>query len=182
MVSLRCKLKVKEELKKLGLHFVTIELGVVEILEDITHEQRDLLTVSLKKSGLEVMDEKRSMLIERIKNVVVDAVHYSDEAPKIKFSELLSNTLDYDYTYLANLFSETEGMTIEHFVLLHKIERIKEFIIYDELSLTEISYKMNYSSVGALSNQFKKMTGLTPSFFKALKVRKRTMLENVGMM
>jgi AraC-like DNA-binding protein len=159
---------VKEELKKLGLHFVSLELGVVDVLEDVTQEQRDLFGIALKKSGLEVMDEKKAMLIERIKNVVVEMVHYSDEKPKQKFSELLSSTLDYDYTYLANLFSDVEGMTIEHFILLHKIERIKEYIIYDELSLTEISYKLNYSSVGALSNQFKKMTGLTPSYFKAL--------------
>src|SRR5690606_17150335 len=103
---------------------------------------------------------------ERIKNVVVEMVHYTDEVPRLKFSTLLSEKLDYDYTYLANLFSETEGITIEHFVLLHKIERVKEFLIYDELNLTEIAYRMNYSSVAALSNQFKKITGLTPSFFK----------------
>jgi AraC-like DNA-binding protein len=125
------------------------------------------------------MDDKRAMLIEKIKNVIVEMVHYTDELPKVNFSDYLSEKLNYDYTYLANLFSETEGTTIEHFIIMHKIERVKELIIYDELNLTEIAWKLHYSSVAHLSNQFKKITGLTPSFFKSLKHKKRRTLEKV---
>jgi len=182
MVSNRCKMMVHDELIKHGLHNFSLELGVVDIKEDITAEQRQAFKVSLVRSGLELMDDKRAMLIERIRNVVIELVHHTDELPKMKFSDYLSQKLDYNYTYLANLFSETEGMTIEHFMLLHKIERVKELILYDELNLTEISYQLNYSSVAALSNQFKKITGLTPSFFKQLKDKKRITLEEVGNM
>ena len=170
---------VKEELKKLGLHFVTVDLGEVDIMENITSQQREQFKMALLKSGLELMDDKRAMLIEKIKNVIIEMVHYTDELPKINFSDFLSEKLDYDYTYLANLFSETEGTTIEQFILLHKIERVKELIIYDELNLTEIAWKLHYSSVAALSNQFKKITGLTPTFFKSLKHKRRSTLENV---
>ena len=179
MVSIRCKMIVKEELKKLGIHYVAVDLGEVEIMENITELQREQIKTTLLKSGLELMDDKNAMLIEKIKNVIVEMVHYTDELPKIKFSDYLSKKLNYDYTYLANLFSETEGTTIEHFIILHKIERVKELIIYDELNLTEIAYKLHYSSVGHLSNQFKKTTGLTPSFFKTLKRKKRITLEDV---
>lgn len=179
MVSIRCKMMVKEELKKLGLHYVTVDLGEVDILEAITQEQREQLKIALLKSGLEVMDDKNAMLIEKIKNVIVEMIHYTDELPKVNFSDFLSEKLDYNYTYLANLFSETEGRTIEHFIILNKIERVKELIIYDELNLTEIAWKLHYSSVAHLSNQFKKITGLTPSFFKTLKHKKRITLENV---
>jgi len=179
MVSLRCILMVKEELKKLGLHYVSLDLGEVDILESITPEQRELLKVALLKSGLVVMDDKKSMLIEKVKNVIIEMIHYTEEAPKINFSVFLAEKLNYDYTYLASLFSETEGRTIEQFVLLHKIERIKELIIYDELNLTDIAFKLHYSSVAALSNQFKKMTGLTPSFFKSIKGKRRQSLENI---
>jgi AraC-like DNA-binding protein len=179
MVSIRCKMIVKEELKKLGLHYVTVTLGEVDVMENITKQKREKLKTALLKSGLELMDDKKAMLIEKIKNVIVEMIHYSDELPKIKFSDYLSEKLKYDYTYLSNLFSETEGTTIEHFILLHKIERVKELIIYDELNLTEIADKLHYSSVGHLSNQFKKITGLTPSFFKSLKHKKRITLENV---
>ena len=125
------------------------------------------------------MDDRRAMLIEKIKNVIIDLVHYTDELPKVNFSNYLSEKLKYDYTYLANLFSETEGTTIEHYIILHKIERIKELIIYNELTLTEIAWKLHYSSVAHLSNQFKKITGLTPTFFKSLKHKKRNTLENL---
>lgn len=179
MVSIRCKMIVKEELKKLGLHYVHVDLGEVEIMENITQEQRDQLKRAISKSGLELMDDKKAILIEKIKNVIIEMIHYSDELPKTNFSDYLSSKLDHNYTYLANLFSETEGTTIEHFILLHKIERVKELIIYDELNLTEIAWKMHYSSVAHLSNQFKKITGLTPSFFKSLKRKKRSTLENV---
>lgn len=170
---------VKEELKKLGLHYVTVDLGEAEIMENITKQQREQIRIALLKSGLELMDDKRAMLIEKIKNIIIEMVHYTDELPKINFSDYLSKKLNYDYTYLANLFSETEGTTIEHFILLHKIERVKELILYDELNLTEISYKLHYSSVAHLSNQFKKITGLTPTFFKSLKHKRRTVLEKV---
>jgi AraC-like DNA-binding protein len=168
MVSNRCKLAVKDALKELGFHFILVDLGEVDIMEDITAEQREQLNNELLKSGLELMDNKRAILIERIKNVIIDLVHHSDEELKVNFSEYLSDKLDHDYTYLANLFSEVQGTTINHFLMLHKVERIKELIIYDELSISEIAWKMNYSSVAHLSNQFKKVTGVSPSHFKQL--------------
>lgn len=179
MVSLRCKMMVQKELNNLGLKYVYVNLGEVDLLEDITALQLDALKKALLHSGLEVMDDKKAILIERIKNVVTEMVHHSDEFPKINFSNFLSEKLNYDYTYLSNLFSETEGTTIEHYLLLNKIERVKELIIYNELNLTEIAWKLQYSSVAHLSNQFKKITGLTPSFFKSLKIKKRQVLENL---
>ena len=170
---------VKEELKSLGLHYVNVNLGEVEIMEDITVIKREQLQLALLKSGLELMEDKKAMIIEKIKNIIIEMVHYAEDLPKTNFSEYLSTKMDYDYTYLANMFSETEGTTIEHFIILHKIERIKELILYNELNMTEIAAKLHYSSVSHLSNQFKKITGLTPSFFKSLKHKKRTMLENV---
>jgi len=179
MVSLRCKMVVKEELSKLGLHYATVDLGTVEITENISQQQREQLKTSLLKSGLELMDDKKAILIEKIQNVIVEMIHYEDELPKTNFSDYLTAKLNYDYTYLANLFSETKGITIEHFIILHKIEKVKELIIYNELNLSEIAWKLHYSSVAHLSNQFKKITGLTPSFFKSLKHKKRSTLENV---
>ena len=179
MVSNRCKMAVKEELKKLGLHFIVVELGEVEIMETISAEQREVLKAGLIDSGLELMDDKRAVLIEKIKTVIIDMVHHSDEMIKINFSDYLSDKLKHDYTYLANLFSEIQGITIEHFIINHKIERIKELIIYDELNITEIAWKMNYSSVAHLSNQFKKVTGLSPSHFKQLKVKRRSQIEDI---
>jgi len=170
---------VQEKLDGLGLHYGKIELGEVEIKENITAKQRSQLKTALIKSGLELMDDKKSVLIERIKNTIVEMVHYLDEVPKVKNSDYISDRLNHDYTYLANLFSEATGMTIEQYIISHKIERVKEFLLYDELNLTEISLKLNYSSVAHLSNQFKKVTGLTPTFYKQLKDKKRTMLENV---
>jgi AraC-like DNA-binding protein len=171
---------VKEELKKLGLHFIVVELGEVEIMEKISAEQRVLLQTGLLDSGLELMDDRRSVLIERIKNVIIEMVHHSDEEIRVNFSHYLSEKLNHDYTYLANLFSEVQGTTIEQFIIAHKIERIKELIIYGELNITEIAWKMNYSSVAHLSNQFKKMTGLSPSHFKKLKDKRRSPLEEIG--
>src|SRR6478609_5934159 len=180
MVSNRCKMAVKEELKKLGLHFIVVDLGEVEIMETISMAQREQLKIGLIDSGLELMDDKRAMLIEKIKNVIVEMVHHTDEMIKVNFSDFLSQKLDYDYTYLANLFSEVQGTTIEQFIISHKIERIKELIIYGELNITEIAWKMNYSSVAHLSNQFKKMTGLSPTHFKQLKDKRRSPIEDIG--
>ncbi|MES2592851.1 MAG: AraC family transcriptional regulator [Bacteroidota bacterium] len=180
MVSTRCKMAVKEELKKQGLHFIVVDLGEVEIMETISSAQRELLKEALLNSGLELMDDKRAVLIEKIKNVIVEMVHHSDEIIKVNFSNYLSEKLNHDYTYLANLFSEVQGTTIEQFLISHKIERIKELIIYGELNITEIAWKMNYSSVAHLSNQFKKMTGLSPSHFKQLKDKRRSPIEEIG--
>lgn len=180
MVSARCKMVVKEELKKMGLHFVVVDLGEVEIMEDITPEQRQQLNTALISSGLELMEDKKAILIEKIKNVITEMIHHTDEAIKINYSDFISEKLDYDYTYLSNLFSEIKGITIQQFIIINKIERAKELLLYDELNLTEISYKLHYSSVAHLSNQFKKITGLTPSQFKQLKTRGRNPIEEIG--
>jgi AraC-like DNA-binding protein len=179
MVSIRCKMLVKAELNKLGLHYTKVELGEAEIEENISTEKWNELNIALKKSGIELMDDKKSILIEKIKNIIIELVHYAEEPLEINFSDYLSQQLNHDYTYLANLFSETQGITIEHFLITHKIERVKELLIYDELNITEIAWKMHYSSVAHLSNQFKKMTGLTPSFFKKIKIKKRNALEDL---
>ena len=180
MVSNRCKMAVKEVLKKLGLHFIVVDLGEVEIMENLSSEKLEEVRVALHSSGLELMDDKKAVIIEKIKNIIIQMVHHSDELIKTNFSDFLSLKLNYDYTYMANLFSEVQGTTIEQFVISHKIERIKELIIYDELNITEIAYKMNYSSVAHLSNQFKKATGLSPSHFKQVKDRKRSSIEDIG--
>ncbi len=180
MVSNRCKIAVKEELKKLGLHFVVVDLGEVEIMETLSQDTQEKLKAGLLSSGLELMDDKRAILIEKIQNVVTEMIHYSDEALKINYSEFISEKLDYDYTYLSNLFSEVKGITLQQFIIIHKIELAKELLLYDELNLTEISYKLHYSSVAHLSNQFKKVTGLSPSQFKQLKDKGRSPLEEIG--
>ena len=180
MVSNRCKLAVKDALKSLGLHFIVVDLGEVEIMENISIEQREEMKVILLNSGLELMDDKRAVLIEKIKNVIIEMVHHTDEIIKTNFSDFLSKKLNHDYTYLSNLFSEVQGTTIEQFIISHKIERIKELMIYGELNITEIAWKMNYSSVAHLSNQFKKVTGLSPSHFKKLKDKKRMPIEEIG--
>ncbi len=179
MVSLRCKMLVKEELKKLGLNSVNVDLGMVEILETITPEQHEMLKRNLLHSGLELLDDKKSILIDKIKNVIIEMIHYADEVPKVKYSEYISQKLNYDYTYLSNIFSEVKGITIQQFIIIHKIERVKELLLYDELNLTQISYLLNYSSVAHLSSQFKKVTGLSPSFFKTLKQKRIENLENL---
>lgn len=179
MVSLRCKMLVKEELKKLGLHYVIVDLGMVEILEDISAEKFQDLKNNLALSGLELLDDKKSVLIEKIKNVIVEMVHYTDEIPKVNYSDYIAEKLHHDYTYLSNIFSEVKGTTIQQYIIVHKIERVKELLLYGELNLTEISYMLNYSSVAHLSNQFKKITGLSPTFFKKLKQKRHQNLENI---
>lgn len=181
MVSNRCKIAVKEELKKLGLHFIVVDLGEVDVMENLTLEQRQQLKIGLLNSGFELMDDKKSMLIEKIKNVIIEMVHHSDEVIKVNFSSYLSEKLNHDYTYLSNLFSEFQGTTIERFIISHKTERVKELIIYGEHNITEIAWKMGYSSVAHLSSQFKKVTGLSPSHFKNMKDKRRCPIEEVGM-
>ena len=180
MVSNRCKLAVKDELEKLDIHFIAIDLGMVEIAENISNEKKILFDNGLHTSGLELIDDKKVILIERIKTTIIQMIHYSDVMVKINFSDYLSEKLNYNYTYLANLFSETQGITIEQFIISHKIERIKELMLYDELNITEIAWKMHYSSVAHLSSQFKKVTGLSPSHFKQLKDKRRNPIENIG--
>ena len=179
MVCIRCTMVVKSELEKLGLHYVIVDLGEADIMEEMTSVQLTQLGIALKKTGLELMDDKKSILVEKIKAIIVDLVHYNNDQLKVNLSDYLSEKLNHDYTYMANLFSEVQGTTIEHFIIAHKIERIKELIIYDELTITEIAWKLNYSSVAHLSNQFKKVTGLTPTHFKQLKVKRRSPLEEV---
>lgn len=180
MVSNRCKIAVKQELKKLGLHFIVVDLGEVEIMENLSPDKRELVRTALSDVGFELIDDKRAVLIERIKNTVIEMVHHSNELIKTNFSVFLSEKLNHDYTYLANLFSEVQGTTIEQFIISHKIERIKELIIYGEENITEIAWRMNYSSVAHLSNQFKKATGLSPSHFKQLKDKRRSPIEDIG--
>jgi YesN/AraC family two-component response regulator len=179
MVSLRCKMIVKSELERLHLHYTAVELGEVAITEQLSPEQQEELKISLLKFGFELMEDKKSMLIEKIKTIVIEMIHYSDEPPLLNFSAYLSEKLNYDYNYLSNLFSEVKGTTIEHFIIAHKIERAKELLIYNELSLTEIAEKLHYSNVAHLSNQFKKVTGLTPTFFKKMKHKRLIALENL---
>lgn len=171
---------VKEELKKLGLHFIVVDLGEVEIMENISLQQREELKIGLLHSGLELIDDKRAILIEKIKNIIIEMVHQPTDEIKINFSDFLSAKLNHDYTYMANLFSEVQGTTIGQFIISHKVERIKELIMYGDLNITEIAWKMNYSSVAHLSNQFKKFTGLSPSHFKNLRDRKRNPIEEIG--
>ncbi len=179
MVCIRCKMVVRDELTKLGWHYTTVELGEAEILENISAGEHDQIKIALLKSGLELMDDKKSVLIQKIKNVIIELVHYSEEPLAMKFSEYLSHKLNHDYTYLANLFSEVLGTTIEKFLISHKLARVKELLVYDELKLTELAYLLHFSSVAHLSTQFKKVTGLTPSHFKQLKEKRLHMLDNV---
>lgn len=179
MVCIRCKMAVTAELENMGLHYTFVDYGEAEIRETLSQEQQNFLNSALKKSGLELMDDKKSMLIEKIKILIVELVHYSEEPLKKNLSDYISEKLNYDYTYLANLFSEVQGSTIEKFYITHKIEKVKELLVYDELNLKEIAFKMHYSSVAHLSSQFKKLTGFTPSYFKQLKHKTRVPLEHV---
>lgn len=179
MVCIRCQMVVKSELEKLGLHYVDVKIGEAKIIGTVPEEKLEELDVALRKSGLELMGDKKSILVEKIKTAIIELVHYTDEQIKVNLSDFLQEKLQHDYTYLANLFSEVKGTTIEQFYLAHKIEKVKELIVYDELNLTEIANMMHYSSVAHLSNQFKKITGLTPSHFKMLKNKRRDTLENV---
>ena len=179
MVSLRCKMMVGEELTKMAIQYIDIDLGIVEIPVDITYNQRELLRENLLRSGLELLDDKKSILIDKIKNLIVIMIHYSDELPQVKFSDYISKQIGYNYTYLANIFSEEKHISIRQYIINQKIEMVKELLLYNELNLTEISYKMHYSSVAHLSNQFKKITHLSPSMYKQQNNRRSVTLENV---
>ena len=180
MVSLRCKMAVKEELDKLKLKHTSIELGEVNLKKDITGDDREFLRKGLLKKGLELIDDKKSLLIERTKTIIIELIHYSEENPKINYSDYISEKLDYNYNHLSSLFSEVTGTTIANYIIINKIKRVKELLLYDELTLTEISLLMEYSSVAHLSHQFKKITGLTPTYFKKIKqYKKRIMLEEL---
>jgi AraC-like DNA-binding protein len=170
---------VKSELEKLGMHYTSVELGEVEIPDKVSKDQLDNLSVALNLVGLELMDDNKKILVEKIKTTIIELIHFNDEQIKINLSDYLSEKLNHNYTYLSNLFSEVKGTTIEQFYLANKIERVKELLVYDELNLTEIAWKLHYSSVSHLSNQFKKMTGLTPSHFKNLKSKRRFNLGNL---
>lgn len=173
MVSLRCKMLVKQELQNLGIQAAVIELGMVELQEDIGAAKLEQLRKKLHQSGLDIMDDKHSRLVDKIILVLIEMIHYAEELPEENLSDNLSENLGYDYTFLANIFSEVKGMTIQKFVIMHKIERVKELLLYDDFTLTEIAHKLQYSSVAHLSGQFKKVTGLTPTFFKHLSIKRR---------
>ncbi|MEO7120121.1 MAG: AraC family transcriptional regulator [Ginsengibacter sp.] len=179
MVCGRCKMVVKDELIKFGLHPKNIELGEVEIEEDLNSDKKNQLDIVLQSFGFEIIDDKKSRLIEKIKNSIVGLVHYPDEQLHTKFSEYISNKLHHDYSYLSNLFSEIEGTTIEKYFIAQKIEKAKELLKYDELSLSEIADKLGYSSVAYLSNQFKKQTGLTSTFYKTSGRSRRKNLDDL---
>lgn len=179
MVCIRCKIVVRDVLTRHGLQLIRVELGEAEIRETISPEQRELIGSILLQSGLELIGDKKSILIQAIKNVIIEAVHYSEEPLSQKLSIYLSQKLNHDYTYLANIFSEVQGLSIGKFFIAHRIERVKELIVYNELSLSQIAAKMNYCNAAYLSNQFRKVCGLTPSHFKRLGNKRRSMLEDI---
>ena len=180
MVSSRCIMAVKVILKNLGLHFVVVDLGEIDIMEELDDDELKQFKRELNTTGLDLMDDKKAVLIEKIKSVIIEMIHQNEELPKVNYSDYISEKLKYDYTYLSNIFSEVKGITIQQFIIVHKVELIKELLLYNELSLTEISYRLGYSSVGHLSNQFKKVTGLTPSLFKQLKNKGRIPIDQIG--
>ncbi len=180
MVSARCIFAVEKALQKTGLQPIHVTLGEAEIAETVSDVQRLQLNFLLLQYGLELIPDKRSILVEKIKTIIIDMVHYSEEPLKVNFSSYLSEKLNHDYTYMSNLFSEVQGNTIEQFIISHKVEKIKELINYNELSITQIAWKMNYSSVAHLSNQFKKVTGLSPSQYKQLGDKQRNPIEETG--
>ena len=179
MVSLRCKMIVQSELQKLGFHDTTLDLGMVEIAENPTLGQLNQLKANLKQSGLELLDDAKSILIDKIKTVIIEMIHYTEDLPKVNYSEYISEKLNYDYTCLSNIFSEVKGITIQHYIIIHKIEQVKELILYGQMNLSEISYKLHCSSVAHLSNQFKKVTGLSPTFFKKMGQKRADNLEDI---
>lgn len=179
MVCNRCVMVVQNEMDELGLVVKNIRLGEVTLGKELSDEDKNTLDKQLTKLGFGLIDNRKSRIIEKIKNVIIDLVHYQNSEIKNNLSDVLSSELHHDYNYLSNLFSEVEGITIEKYFIAQKIERVKELLVYDELSLSEIAFDLNYSSVAYLSNQFKKVTGLTPSHFKQIKENKRKPLDKV---
>jgi AraC-like DNA-binding protein len=179
MVCNRCIMVVENELKKMGFHPQNTKLGEVELEKDISVNDKEKISNHLQTLGFELIDDRKSRIIEQIKNTIIDIVHHQNNDNKNNLSEVLSRKLNHDYNYLSNLFSEVEGTTIEKYFIAQKIEKVKELLVYNELSLSEIAYQLNYSSVAYLSNQFKKVTGLTPSHFKQIKNDKRKPLDKV---
>jgi AraC-like DNA-binding protein len=179
MVCGRCKMVVKKELELAGLHPLTVDLGEIEIEIPPTKTQLEGLGISLRQLGFELIDDRKSLIIEKIKTIIVNLVHYSDEELTVNISEFITSKIHYDYNYLSNLFSEVEGTTIEKYFISQRIEKVKELLVYDELSLSEIADRLGYSSVAYLSNQFKKITGLTPTYYKSLKEHKRRNIEEL---
>jgi YesN/AraC family two-component response regulator len=170
---------VKSELEKLGLQLLSVELGEVETTNPITSEQKEAIEEQMKSFGFEVIDDKKSRIIDKIKTLIIELVHQHNAQLNTNLSDYLSNHLAQDYSSLSNLFSEVEDSTIEKYFIHQKIEKVKELLLYDELSLNQIAYQMNYSSVSYLSNQFKKVTGFTPSHYKQLKDKKRKQIEDL---
>jgi len=179
MVCGRCKLIVRKELEKLGLLVRAIELGEVELAEPIDEEMKKHVSIRLNSFGFELISDKRSKTIEQVKNLIRELVHDKNNEIEMNLSDYLRQKTNSDYNTLSNLFSEVEGITIEKYFILQKIERVKELLMYDEMSLSEIAYALNYSSVAYLSNQFKKITGLTPSHFKNLKNNMRKHIDEL---
>ena len=172
MESSRCKAMVKSELNTLGLRFKTVELGEVELIGNITGEKLQLFDFALKNAGLELMNDKKCLIIENVKAAIHQLIYLSDDMPKPHFPDYISQKVNRDYAYLSNLFSGMQGITIEKYIIAQKIERVKELIVYEKLSLGDIAYKLQYSSVAHLSNQFKKVTGLTLSHFRQIGITK----------
>ena len=179
MVCERCKMVVKAEFEKLGLQTISVELGEVDIQNTITKDQKNDLLIRLHALGFDLIDDKKSKIIEKIKTLIIDLVHHKNNELKTNLSDYLALQLNHDYNWLSNLFSEVENTTIEKYFISQKIEKVKELIIYNELSLSEIADILNYSNVAHLSNQFKKVTGFTPTYFKQLKNKKRIQIENL---
>lgn len=179
MVCKRCIMYVQEVLTKNKIRYKSIELGEVETLEEISKERYTKIEKELNKSGFELLSDNKTILIEKIKKVIIEMIHYSEEKPIVNYSEYIATKLNHDYHSLSSLFSKIKGMTIEQYIIAQKIEKVKEFLSYDDLTLTEISYKLNYSSVAHLSKQFKKVTGLSPTFFKSSNSSKRMNLDDI---
>jgi AraC-like DNA-binding protein len=179
MVSLRCKMLVKSELEKLGLRYVSVDLGIIEILENITSDQHEQLKINLKKSGLELLDDKRSQLVEKTKMVINEMIRLTDNEQNVNYSEYISRYTGYEYTHLAHVFSEITGVTVQQFIIVNKVDRVKELLLYNHLTIKEIAYRLHYSSTAHLSNQFKKITGLTPAYFKGIAQKRKYILDNL---
>ncbi len=180
MISPRCKIVVKQELKKLGLRYLDVDMGLIEVTGIISEQQHRNLKINLLALGLEVMDDKRDILVERIVNIVLEMIHDDNDFPQTNYSDVISEKLDYDYTYLSKVFSQQKGITLQQFIIDCKVGRVKELLLCSELNLTEISQKLHYSSVGHLSNQFRKVTGFSPTAYKQLHLKRNVNLESAG--